>query len=297
MNEKVHSPKVETLPMTDPPVTIQAVRGQFVTAVTVQQPRDLIKVETNCLMEAALAGERCYYGWKAGDGFIEGPSIELAMIAARNWGNSAVEMLPIIEDAKSYLMTAAFIDLENGTTITRQFRQSKTSIVYGKMDEERKADIRFQIGQSKAQRNVVLRALPTWLIDKMMDRAKQGVREKLERLIETKGIGEARELLLKEFTKHSVTKERIEAKYKKKVGAWDVELLTLLRGDLYALNSKVEEAIIIFPEVLKVPNPKAADYKVKKEGKIDPIEPKKDEATKSKSEGELPFESDKQQRI
>ena len=58
-NDKVHSPKVETIPMADPPVTIQAVRGQFVTAVTVQQPRDLIKVESNCLMEAALAGERC----------------------------------------------------------------------------------------------------------------------------------------------------------------------------------------------------------------------------------------------
>lgn len=289
-DNNIHSPKVETLSAHPP--TLQQIKTQYVTAVTVQEPRSLVKVEANCLMEAALAGERCYYGWKAGDSFIEGPSIELAMIAARNWGNSAVEMLPIVETARDWLMTAGFIDLENGTTITRQFRQSKTSIVYGKMDEERKMDIRFQIGQSKAQRNVVLRALPTWLIDKMMERAKEGVREKLEKFIKDKGIGPARELLLKEFVKHSVTKERIEAKYKKKVGAWDIEVLTLLKGDLYALNSKVEDAIVIFPEVLKVPNPDAADYSVKKEGKIDSIGPEKDDTPMpGMKEGELGFES------
>jgi len=241
------APKVETSIIPMEGQTLEQYRTSYVTAVRVQKPRDIVEVEKRCLVEASLAGESCYYGWSAGESRVEGPSIELAMILARNWGNCAVECPPVIETSVAYYIPAAFIDLENGTTISRHFRQSKTWKVYGKLDEDRKADIRFQIGQSKSQRNVVIRALPSWLVDKCLEKAKEGVRQRIEQYIKKSGLPGARALALKEFTKYGVTQERIELKYSKKLSEWDIDILVLLKGDLQALQAKIEEPQDLFP--------------------------------------------------
>lgn len=240
--------------------TLEQIKTSYVTAVRVQRPREIVEVEKRCLTEASLAGESCYYGWSAGGARIEGPSIELAMILARNWGNCAVESPPVLETATAYYIPAAFIDLENGTTIVRAFRQSKTWKVFGKFDEERKADIRFQIGQSKAQRNVIIRALPSWLVEKCVEKAKEGVRKRLDQYIEKHGLAGARDLALKEFAKYSIDQTRIELKYGKKIAEWDVDMLVLLKGDLQALQSKIEEPHDLFP----IPN---AERPSNKDGK------------------------------
>ena len=228
--------------------TVEQLQTTYHTAVRVQKPRELAVVEKNCLTEAALAGEVCFYGWGAGKNRVEGPSIDCAMIAARNWGNTAIEMRPVHETSSSYIMEAAFIDLETGFTYSRQFKQSKSWTVYGKMDEHRKADIRFQIGQSKAQRNAILKSLPRWLIDKMIDKAKEGVREQLQRYIDKKGIEAARKLALDALAKLGVPLERIEYKYEKKYAAWDIEILITLKGDIRALSDGAESADSLFPE-------------------------------------------------
>lgn len=227
--------------------TIQQIQTSYATAVSVQRPRDLVEVEQRCLVEAALAGEVCFYGWGSGKNRVEGPSIDCAMIAARNWGNAVVEMKPVCETRTSYILEASFVDLETGFTYTRQFRQSKTWQVYGKMDDNRKEDVRFQIGQSKAQRNAILKALPSWLIDKMLDTAKQGVRESLEKYIVNNSLESARKLVADALGKLGVPTERVEEKYNKKYGAWDVDLLIILKGDLRALSDGAESADALFP--------------------------------------------------
>lgn len=234
--------------------TIQQIQTTYTTAVRVQQPRSLIDIEKRCLAESALAGEACFYGWGSGKDRVEGPTIDCAMIAVRNWGNSVVEMQPIHETQSAYIMTAVFIDLETGFTYTRQFRQSKKSMVYGVKEAERKDDVRFQIGESKAQRNAILKALPAWLIDKMMDRAKEGVREKIDLYVEKNGIEKARKLSADTLSKMGVPTERVEAKYGKKYGAWDVDLLVLLRGDITALTNGAESGDALFPDPAKEEN-------------------------------------------
>lgn len=226
---------------------VQQIRTSYVTAVSVQKPRDITVVEKGCMREAALAGESIYYGWGAGKDRIEGPSIEAAMILARNWGNAALDMLPVQDTHDAWIFTASFIDCEAGVTVTRQFRQSKRYTVHGKMDAERKDDIRFQIGQSKALRNVVLAALPGWITDRMIDKAKQGVREKIEQYIQKNGIEGARDLVVKALAKHGIDEERIEAKIGKPIAAWQVEELTILKGDIKALNDRTESPESIFP--------------------------------------------------
>jgi len=116
---------------------MQQVKTSYTTAVAVQKPRILAEVEQRLLQEADQAGEDFYYGWGAGKDRVEGPSVGLALAAARCYGNCAVEMAPVQDTFDAWIFTASFIDLETGFTLSRQLRQSKRWIVYGKHDEAR----------------------------------------------------------------------------------------------------------------------------------------------------------------
>lgn len=228
--------------------TVQQIQTQYTTAVSVQKPRDLMNVEKKCMAEAALAGEICFYGWGSGKDRVEGPSIECAMIAARNFGNCAINTNDPIETPNAYILSTDFVDLETGFTYRRPFRQSKKWTVAGRMDDVRKDDVRFQIGVSKSQRNAILRAMPGWLIDKMIETAKKGTRAKIEELVAKGGIEGARKKVVDALARYSVTLERIEDKYERKYAQWDIETLVLLAGDIKALDAKMDSADVLFPE-------------------------------------------------
>lgn len=236
--------------------TMTQVRGSYVTAVAVQKPRDIERVAKALQREAVLAGESFYYGWSAGGDRIEGPSIGLLMAAARCWGNCAVEMLPVQETEASWIFTGTFVDLETGCTVARQFRQSKKSVVHGKLDEERKDDIRFQIGQSKATRNVIRNALPRWLTDQAMEAAMRGVREKIETYIAKNGMAKAVDECVKALGKVGVPKEAIlERCDVAAVCGLTVDHLVVLKGDLSAIQNGQERAEALFPYLSKKTQP------------------------------------------
>ncbi len=130
--------------------------------------------------ECMQAGDMMFYSWGKGDNHVEGGSIGLAMTLARIWGNCVIECLPPQENATSFILTTRFIDLETGFTNERPFRQSKKAIVAGKMDEERKMDTRFQVGYSKAARNVVKNSISFYLWDQAIKWAKEGTKKKIE---------------------------------------------------------------------------------------------------------------------
>lgn len=248
------APPVEVLPPLGPMGAMPAgtaamqVRGSYVTAVQVQKKRELGDVQRRLLEEANLMGEAAYYGWGAGEDRIEGPSEAIAFAAARCWGNTAIEYSPVEETDDSYVFTAHFVDLETGFTLSRPFRQSKKWTVYGKMDAVRKEDVRFQIGATKAARNVILKALPAWLIDKAMETAKAGVRARIEKFIAEKGQTAAQDLILSELAKVGVKEESILRKFgvaDRK--ALDVEKLVILRGDLKAIQTGQERPAVLFP--------------------------------------------------
>lgn len=248
--------------------TLVETRTGYQTAVQVQYPRDLKDVQRRCLEEAAIAGEACFYGWGSGKDRVEGPSIELAMILARNWGNCAVVTRDPLETPTAYILSTDIIDLQTGFTYCRPFRQSKKWTVHGKMDEVRKDDVRFQIGVSKSQRNSILRMIPGWLVDKAMERAKEGVRESIEKFIANKGVEGARKRALDGLGKFGVKLENIEHKYGAKYQAWDVEILVLLAGDISALSKGIEAADVLFPDPASAEtvDPETGEIK----GKIDP---------------------------
>ena len=224
--------------------------GQFQTATRVDVKRNIVERAKSLCAEAILAGESFYYGWGAGKDRVIGPSIGLAMAAARTWGNCAVDFAPVQDGGDSWIFTAIFIDLESGFNLTRQFRQSKNWSIQGKFDQERKDDMRFQIGQSKAARNVVTNALPRWMIDEAVRKAQGGVRARIENFIEKKGIAAAQDLCVSQLAKEGVTEAAILAKCQvATVAGLSVENVVMLRGDLYALQTGQDRAESLFPSL------------------------------------------------
>ncbi len=240
--------------------TIRALQTNYATAVAVQKPRNLKEVMKRCIEEAEIAGDLFYYRWetsstdqktgKVKKSIIEGPSVNLALTAVRNFGNSVVQQCPVQETRDSWIFTAAFIDLETGFTIERQFRMAKDYTVYGKMDKYRKDDIKFQIGQSKAIRNVVNNAMPAGIISKMIEAAKNSARKVIEERLEKAGgdIQKVIDPMLKKFDKYGVTSEMIERKLGIDMTKWDIDELTMLAGDLTALASGNETAETLYAE-------------------------------------------------
>ncbi len=237
---------------------MQRVKTEYTTAIAVQQPRVLTRVEKMAMEESALLGSDAFYGWGAGKDSVEGPSVGLAMSLCRCWGNCAVDMGEVQDLPDAWIFTAKFVDLETGYTLTRQFRQSKKWVVHGKFDEARKDDIRFQIGQSKAVRNVVLNAVPKWLTRRALDKAKGGVREAIEQAIEKHGVEKVISSAMDRLAKLGVDEPRILAAMgRKAVAALTVEDLVILRGNIAALESGADDIDGVFP--VKVSAAIAAD--------------------------------------
>lgn len=155
-------------------------QNQFVTAIAPTVARDPKKALKGLKDEAGLAGREFFYSWsvnakidgKSTKSVVEGPTIQLANAAARRWSNVHTTVIVAEEGPDYWVFQATATDLEAGMTIQRLFRQRKGAMG-GKYDVERKLDIAFQIGQSKALRNVLVNLLPGWLLKQAVAVAKQ----------------------------------------------------------------------------------------------------------------------------
>jgi hypothetical protein len=222
---------VSELQAPDAGTTLEQVKTVYHTAVRVQVPRDLKIVQSNVLEEMALAGSDAYYYWtvkqtnretgKVEQVPITGPSIDGAMILIRNWGNCALAVDVVSEDQGSWTFAAVFVDLQTGFTCPRLFRQRKSE-QHGKYDADRKLDIAFQIGQSKAIRNVIKNVMPVGLLRVAMERAHEAAANKYADL---KKYVPA---FVRKFAKLGVTVQQLEVKLDKLQSDWTpMDLATL----------------------------------------------------------------------
>lgn len=141
-----------------------AAMAQIITAQRCAVKRDMPRILKEIDEAALVAGDDWYYRWETKNrdgtrGQVLGASIKCAMAIANIWGNCRVEAFPAAETATHWTFLARFIDYEKGVTITRSFQQRKSQRAGGKMGDDRAQDMAFQIGQSKAMRNVVVAAL------------------------------------------------------------------------------------------------------------------------------------------
>ncbi len=241
--------------------TALQVKTAYTTAVRVQEPRDIKKMRDNVLLEAQLAGKGFYFRWvvqsKDGPKIVQGPSIDMAMCLFRHYGNCAYD-IAVDEGPTHYYFTATVIDLESGITCPRMFRQRKKHNIGGKMNRDRAADMIFQIGQSKAIRNAIVKSMPGWLIDRAMEVARAAEIAS----INPEKLAEARVSIVEHFGgEYSVSVERLEAYLGKPIEQITAEDVADLRSVATTIKEGQIQAWEVFPEILgkepaKEPPPK-----------------------------------------
>jgi hypothetical protein len=128
--------------------------------------RDEPKIFTKLGALAARAGTDWFYRFpvkKDGGGtdWIEGPSIKLANDIARVYGNNVNEVREL-DVGDAWIFYARFTDIETGFSMERAYRQRKSQGSLKTKDADRRLDIAYQIGQSKAIRNCIVNALQTF---------------------------------------------------------------------------------------------------------------------------------------
>jgi hypothetical protein len=223
-------------------------RTPYVSAVQHLTPRVIADVERQILRQAIMLGDDAFYGWGAGKGRVEGGSIELAMIMISAYGNATVVPDQVQETPEAWIFTHVFVDLESGVSTPRQWRESKRSVVEGNMDKERKDAIRFGRGQSKNIRNAILHGMPKWLVNKAIEHAKQGARDKLERFIKDKGLAAAQLYTVQQLARYGVKEEHILEKMgKAEIKGLDIDDLVKLSADFKSIDSGQVHAATLFP--------------------------------------------------
>lgn len=267
--------------------TIVKTEIPYVTALQVQKPRNIDQVIEAIKVECEFGGDDFYYGWTLERGKsvgkrIEGGSIGLATSLARAYGNV---FLPVTmqETPEAYLFTATFIDLETGFNLQRIYRTDRKGEIPGAYEPARKEDIKFQIGQSKAIRNVILNGgIPRWLVNRAVKWAKEAVINNITQ----EGLAKATTNAIDYFAKNGIkVKDLIDYIGRPKTN-WTAENLANLRGMAQRLKEEDISSEQLLTEMREARKEEPVDVEKILKGKKDkPAKPeKKVKAGKQKAE-------------
>jgi hypothetical protein len=171
--------------------------------------------------------------------YIEGASIKLANDVARIYGNCDVDVR-VFEMGDSWVFYARFTDFETGYSLTRPFQQRKNqSSIRG--DAGRALDIAFQIGTSKAIRNVVVNALQTFS-DHAFDSARKSLVDRIG-----KSLPDWRTRTLEGLAKIPVELSRVERVIGKVAKDWLAPDVAMVIAMMKAIADGMATADETFP--------------------------------------------------
>jgi hypothetical protein len=196
-------------------------------AQLVVRDREPAKVLRALSQLAEAAGDEWYYRWPVNETYkdpetkqkktrvkwVEGLTIKGANAVVREFGNCDVQ-IDEVEDLGSYwILYARFIDLQTGTSMSRPYRQRMGQKGI-KTDAERSLDIAFQIGTSKAIRNIVTNALADYSRF-ALEQAQDSNIKKYEAKLPA-----YRDKLASRFEDLNFALARVEAVVGRKIGEW-----------------------------------------------------------------------------
>ncbi|MBQ2290208.1 MAG: hypothetical protein II249_06035 [Bacteroidaceae bacterium] len=172
-------------------------------------PRDvaasLQRIGALAMLDEDVAAE-CFYKLKRGSGdnasYIEGVSVRLAEIIAKEWGNIRVQSRIIGNDGKKITSQGICHDLESNyaasVTVERRITDK-----YGKTFSEDMQVVTGNAANAIAFRNAVLKVVPAAVTKKIVDEIKR------KALGQTSELPERRQKMFAAFAKLRVSKEQI----------------------------------------------------------------------------------------
>ncbi len=205
--------------------------------------RDEARVMQKIKSLAAAVGEDWYYRFPVKDKgrtvYVEGPSIKLANDIARIYGNCEVDTR-VQDSGEVWIIYARFTDYESGFVMTRPFQQRKSqSSLRG--DADRARDIAFQIGVSKAIRNVVVNSLQTM--------ADYGFREARNALVVQigKDLAKYRDRCAGRLAEEGIVLKRVEAARGKPISEWLAPDVAMTIAEIKAIADGMATANETYP--------------------------------------------------
>lgn len=222
-------------------------------AIKVAVERDEARILQRLRVFAAAAGEEFFYRFPVktkggGTDYIEGPSIKCALAVARAYGNCDIDVRT--NDAgDSWLFYARFVDFETGFTMTRAFQQRKSQQTM-KTDNGRALDIVFQIGQSKAIRNVVCNALGMFT-DFAFEEAKNAIVSRVGKNLEN-----YRTKVLSRLSDMKIDVKRVETVLGRSADKWLAPDVARIIAEIQAINDGMALGEDLYPPLNGVPDKK-----------------------------------------
>jgi len=213
--------------------------------------RDESKVRQKLKALAAYAGEDWFYRFPVrqqggGQSYIEGPSIKLANNVAREFGNNVTEIREL-DTGDAWVFYARFTDIETGFSMERAYRQRKGQASIRTKDVDRQLDIAYQIGQSKAIRNVIVNALGIYC-DYAFEEARNSLVERIGKDLEA-----WREKTIKGFAKMAVAIERVERVIGRTAKDWTAPDVAQVIAMARSITDGMATAAETFPPIEQVP--------------------------------------------
>lgn len=224
--------------------TLQQTRTGYQTAVAVQKPRNIMRIQEELLEEARKLKELAFYRWAVGGkrpGWVEGGSIALAERCAHLWGNGATHSTVYEVNGKRYF-NCAFVDLEKGYTSTRSFPIKEVGMVG--YDKDRADIMSFQKQQSQALRRVIFAVIPKWMEQKAIEEAKKAMAEDITDENLKKKFQEACDILRKDY---KITKAQVLAHLDKKLGKIEDTDIAKLRWVYISIRKSESTIEEMFP--------------------------------------------------
>jgi hypothetical protein len=221
----------------------------IITAQAVQVRRDIPAFLHRMKVLANMAGEEYRYQYPVkkktgGSSTVEGASIKMANDLAREYGNCMVDVR-VLDNGNEWVFYARFIDYETGFAMTRPFRQRKNQQTM-KDDAERQLDIVYQIGASKAIRNVVINSLQTYA-DMIYTEAKNSLINNIG-----KNLAAWRERIVTRCQENKFDIKRIEMAITKPVQEWLAVDVARVVAELKSVMDGMARFDDLFPDVTKM---------------------------------------------
>lgn len=225
--------------------TSVSVMGEIVTAQRVAVPRDLARIRNDIKALAAMSGARWVYripfkNRKTNQtDYVEGPTIKCANAIVRAYGN-CLTTCRVFDEGDHWMIYARVVDLQSGATYDRPYQQRKGQDT-GMRDAARQLDMVFQIGVSKATRNVVVNFLDD-LVAYAVEEAKAGILERVNK--NPKG---AKDWIVKQLGDLEIEVKRVERVYGRVMDHWTVPDMAKMFAEINSIIDGMADAEDVYP--------------------------------------------------